>query len=264
MPPSPLIRRLAALALDLLIAGLILVVLIAATPLGRVASLPLSPRLLGPSTCGPVTAETFADNPDTRLWIEIWENGQRDPSLGRFSPEPSLCDVRIFGILHYAYFRLVHPSLLRDLPLGHIEIVPVDATGTIHPARDHTLALVAGLMLLAALLRLDTPGKRLLGLRIAGARPRLREALRSGPFLIYGLICAVDPRVVDWLRPAVSPMDDRALIEAYLDIRWFIGTPWQSAIYWALFAYALLALLLVVLRRPAPWDGLAHTAVIRR
>ncbi|PTX01203.1 hypothetical protein [Pararhodobacter aggregans] len=264
MPPSLLIRRLAALALDLLIAGLVLVVLIAATPLGRVASLPLSPRLLGPGTCGPVTAETFADNPYTRLWIEIRENGQRDPSLGRLSPETSLCEVRIFGILHYAYFRLAYPSLLRVFPFGYIEIVPVDATGTIQPARDHTLALVAGLMLLAALLRLDTPGKRLLGLRIAGARPRLREALRSGPFLIYGLICALDPWIVDWLRPSRPPSEDRALIEAYLNTSWFIGTSWQRAISWALAGYALLALLLVALRRPAPWDRLAQTTVVRR
>ncbi len=51
-------RRLAALALDLLIAALVVILLVAATPLGRVASLPLSPRLLGPTHCAPVTAET--------------------------------------------------------------------------------------------------------------------------------------------------------------------------------------------------------------
>ncbi len=258
-------RRLAALALDLLIAALVVILLVAATPLGRVASLPLSPRLLGPTHCAPVTAETFADNADTRLWIEIWQAGQRDPGESRFSQETSLCHARIFGLLPYAHFKLTHLTLFdRDpLPLW-VEILPIDASGTLHHPADHTLALIAGLMLLAALLPLGSPGKRLLGLRVAGPNRFRREALRLGPFLLYGLLCALDPLVVAWLRPDAPPSENPALIEVWLDTPWFLGTPWQSAVCWSLFAYALLSLGLIALRRTAPWDRLARTTVTRR
>ncbi|MCW1933608.1 hypothetical protein [Pararhodobacter zhoushanensis] len=263
--PRLLTRRLAALAGDLLIAGLIVIVLIAATPLGRMAALPLPPGLLGPTTCTPVTAETFADHADTRLWIDIWQAGQRDPGESRFSQETSLCHAQIFGLLPYAHFKLTHLTLLDldPLPLW-VEILPVDASGTVYHPADHTLALVACLMLLAALQPYGSLGKRLLGLRVTGPHRFRREALRLGPFLLYGLLCALDPLVVAGLRPDAPPSENPALIEAWLDTHWFLGTPWQSAVDWSLFAYALLGLSLIAVRRLAPWDRLAQTTVTRQ